>query len=61
MSTAKKTGRSKPKNYGRGKFCVFTDGGKKVRCYEKEATAEKVAKAFTRNPRISIKYHVRTK
>lgn len=49
----------KAKNYGKGSFCVFTSSGKKVRCYEKESSAKNVARAFSKNPRIKLKYHVK--
>jgi hypothetical protein len=53
--------RSGAKNYGKGDFCVFTSTGKKVRCYESKATAERVAKAFSANPRINLSYRVKKK
>ena len=49
------------KNYGKGSFCVFTSSGKKVRCYEKEQSAKNVASAFSKNPRIKLKYVVKRK
>ena len=49
----------KKKNYGKGRFCVFTSSGKKVRCYEKETSARNVARAFSKNPRIKLNYVVK--
>lgn len=49
----------KRKNYGKGQFCVFTSSGKKVRCYRSEQSAQNVARAFSKNPRIKLKYHVK--
>jgi hypothetical protein len=51
--------KAKKKNFGKGDFCVFTSTGKKVRCYEREQSANNVAKAFSKNPRIKLKYHVK--
>ncbi len=51
--------KAKKKNYGKGSFCVFTSTGKKVRCYTSEQSANNVARAFSRNPRIKLKYVVR--
>jgi len=49
------------KNYGKGDFCVFTSTGKKVRCYTSQQSAQNVARAFSKNPRIKLKYVVRKK
>lgn len=51
--------KAKKKNYGKGAFCVFTSTGKKVRCYTSEQSAKNVARAFSKNPRIKLKYVVK--
>lgn len=35
-----------PKEFGSGKFCVFSTTGKKVRCFTSEKSAQNVARGF---------------
>lgn len=44
-SKGKKT-RKRRRSKGKGKWCVYSKGGKLVRCYEKKTTAHKVRKGF---------------
>lgn len=45
--------------YGKGSNCVFTEGGKKVRCFETEGAAKRVAAGFNKNRRMRVKFVVR--
>jgi hypothetical protein len=45
--------------YGKGSNCVFTAGGKKVRCFETESAAKRVAAGFNKNRRMRVKFVVR--
>lgn len=45
--------------YGTGSNCVFTEGGKKVRCFKTMESAKKVAAGFNRNRRMKVKFVVK--
>jgi hypothetical protein len=51
----------KPRSKGKGSHCVISHKGKTVHCYEKEATAKRVAKAFTEKGRAGSSFHVETR
>jgi hypothetical protein len=45
--------------YGKGSNCVFTEGGKKVRCFQTADAAKKVAAGFNKNRKMKMKFIVR--
>ncbi len=48
----KKRKSKKRRSRGKGKWCVYSKGGKLVRCYEKKTTAHKVRKGFGRSFKV---------
>lgn len=51
----------KKRSKGKGSFCVLSHKGRVVHCYESEATANRVAKAFTSRGRAGTSFHVEKK
>ena len=49
----------RPRSKGKGSFCVLSHKGTVVHCYESEATANRVADAFTRRGRAGTKFEVK--
>lgn len=48
----------KPRSKGKGSFCVLSHRGRVVHCYESEATAHKIADAFTKRGRTGARFTV---
>jgi hypothetical protein len=51
--------RRKPRSKGKGAHCVTSHKGTVVHCYESEATANRVAQAFTRRGKAGTKFTVK--